>query len=139
MTLTKQQQTLLGVGAVAVAAYLIWQQTQNKKNFDLGSSYRTPNLVNRSNSLNDLNEFREVARTIRRPYNTELLIPINDAQYGVEVAKCVNVIGCTTGGSAVCSGTSGGTFNYSKDQEGSKSGSCKDKPILLQQVCGSCP
>jgi hypothetical protein len=129
MTLTKQQQTLLGVGAVAVAAYLIWQQTQNKKNFDWGS-YRT-------NPLLDTNEFLEARK--RRVLNTELLNPINDAQYGVEVAKCVHVIGCTTGGSAVCSGTSGGTFNYSKDQEGSKSGSCKDKPILLQQVCGSCP
>jgi hypothetical protein len=40
MTLTKQQKTLLGVGAVAVAAYLIWKQTQEKQNFILTVSKR---------------------------------------------------------------------------------------------------
>jgi gas vesicle GvpC-like protein len=40
MKITKQQKTLLGVGVVAVAAYLIWKQTQVKKEFTRGSFIR---------------------------------------------------------------------------------------------------
>ncbi len=33
MKLTKQTKTLIGVGVLGVAAYLIWKQNQDKKNF----------------------------------------------------------------------------------------------------------
>ena len=65
MKLTKQQKTLLGVGAVAVAAYLIWQQTQKKKEF-MGLYP----LRSRSNSINpQLNEFLQ-NRATSRPQRT---------------------------------------------------------------------
>jgi gas vesicle GvpC-like protein len=136
MALTKQQKTLLGLGAVAVAAYLIWKQSQDKQNF---TSKERDRLALETNEFLSQTA-KERQEQARRQAQELLEFKQQLGQYFTPVAQLKQVkacgkgvLGCTAGGSRICVGIDKqeGVHNWSEN------GDCPpNSTILSNALCG---
>jgi gas vesicle GvpC-like protein len=121
MTLTKKQKTVLGIGAVAVAAYLIWKQSQDKQNFvNRKTLLRDPFNAERDRLALEVNEFlsqttkqrqeqaRRQARELlefKQQLNQQIIGGGDAVKMRFLPGGCKKAIGCSKAtGAIICAG-----------------------------------
>jgi len=120
MKLTKQTKTLIGVGVLGVAAYLIWKQNQDKQNFSGFNRVGSRNTLGRPRAKNPIFSMTTGETMPTNPFDktgTEASFSVNRNPCGCAGVGKRSTYVANEKGYAICTDDSSGVAFGCKDGE----------------------